>query len=255
MRLPRRHLLFTLLLAIALAGCGSNRPDDAAASVENEWLSLADLPYLDEFETAEAVENWVDDQVLLYHASRAGGPSYRFNAAAEKFTLRLQARAFLDSLVRSRIPVSDSLVLAHYLQNPELFVAPAASAHIVHIGFFKRSDADEAWRRLSQVTSSEDSLWRGYNTDEKWVVAGRLQPQLEQQIFSAPLRRPVGPIASEFGFHLIFVQQRLTAGDQIPFVWVKEKIFRSLVLQLWPAVESAILDSLREETTFEIITN
>lgn len=250
-----RYVFFAHLLAISLTGCGSGRPDDAAAVVENEWLSLADLRIHDELETTEAVENWVNNQVLLFHASRARGPSYPFRTAAEKFALRLQARAFLDSLVRSRIQVSDSLILDHYRRNPDQFVAPAASAHIVHIGFFKRSDADDARRQLSQVSSSEDSLWQGYNLDEKWVVAGRLHPQLEQPIFSAPLQRLIGPIVSEFGFHLIFVQQRLNAGDQIPFVWVKEKIFRSLMLRLWPRVESAVMDSLREETNFEFITD
>ena len=105
------------------------------------------------------------------------------------------------------------------------------------------------------MTSSADSLWLKYNRDEKWLLSGRLHPQLEQQIFSAPLRRLVGPVPSDFGFHLIFVQQRYNAGDQIPLEWVKEKVYQRLLLQAWPAAESAVLDSLREETNFEIISD
>ena len=246
--------LAILSLALALAGCGENRSGNTVAKVEKRALKLNELTYPADAQTAEAIENWINNEVLLYHSGRQKGVNFPYTQAGDLFSQRLRARAFLDSLVRSRIQLSDSSVAEYYRQHPDEFAATGRSAHIIHIGFFKEKEAVAARAALAGVTSATDSLWLGYNRDEKLVVEGRLHPELGQRIFSAALHRITGPVASEFGFHLLFVVRRFDSGDQLPFEMVQKKVIHRMLLQAWPAMEAAVLDSLREEIDVEIFS-
>lgn len=78
----------------------------------------------------------------------------------------------------------------------------------------------------SAINFSQDgSAPRG--GDLGWFTRGRMVPQFEQAAFDAPIREVVGPIRTQFGLHLIYVEDRQTAGKR-PFEDVRTELQREL---------------------------
>jgi peptidyl-prolyl cis-trans isomerase C len=75
-------------------------------------------------------------------------------------------------------------------------------------------------------------------------------PEFERQLFRQPQGLVTQPLESRYGFHLVFVDQRLE-GVQLPYSAVAESIRSELYQRVWQKAVARYLQSLVESAEIE----
>jgi hypothetical protein len=200
----------------------------------------------------EAAEKWVDRQVLLAHSDGSLVDfellSLRLSRAGDQITAQL----LLDSLVYRDFHPSLEDVRRYYYNHPGEFIFNTDAAIVTHLAFLHLPEARDALQRLRSSTIPLDSLLGSYNFDRKLIYRDRVIPSLDDAIFINPLSAFHGPVTSDFGFHLLRVENSFAAGDAIPIDLITNQIFVRLYQQRLSVARALVLDSLREELDIEI---
>ena len=86
----------------------------------------------------------------------------------------------------------------------------------------QRLAAGEDFAAVAAAVST-DSASAARGGDLGWFGRGRMVPPFEEAAFGAEIGKVVGPVKSDFGYHLIQVQEKKAAGQQ-PFEQVREAV-------------------------------
>ncbi len=247
-------LLTTLFL---LFSCSRRSNDDRSlARVEDRSLTLDDLRDESElvyFSLGETAERWIDEQVLLYHFNRSEIiDESQLAIRLKEYENRLIAGMLLDSLLHRDIKIDPELIREYYVNNQETFQFQDSAALVIHLGFLNPDSASAALEILGGQPTARDSVLNRFNFDRQLVYRRRTLPVLDQAIFAAEAGQFYGPLATDFGYHLIFVENFYLPGETIPFSLVRKQIFEHLYNEQLPLARSSIIDSLRETTDIEV---
>ena len=250
-------ITIALAASLLLAGCsGPSRDDEPPlARVDGKTITLSDLKQtsnLNYLSVGEAAERWIDQQVLLNFARTSDLVDHRaLEDRLRDHQTQLLTTLLLDSLLLSMVNIDPERVREYYANNLREFSFPDDAALIVHIGFVHSEDARDAVRRL-RVETQRDSLLSQFNFDRQLIIRHRLIPALDQAISAAELDQLVGPIVSDFGYHLFWVERRFRKAETVPFAYVRREIYQRLFQLQRPLARSFILDSLRETLNVEV---
>ena len=116
------------------------------------------------------------------------------------------------------MPLTDTELRAYYTEHQEEYAQPE-QVRARHILVETEAQAQAAMARLRggedfAKVAREISTDKGSGAnggDLGWFGRGRMVPPFEQAAFGAPLGEVVGPVKSDFGYHLIQVQERRAA--------------------------------------------
>src|SRR6185503_3537779 len=86
----------------------------------------------------------------------------------------------------------------------------------------KRLDAGEDFAKVAAAMSTDSSNAKS-GGDLGWFGRGRMVPPFDQAAFGAPIGQVVGPVKTEFGYHLIQVQEK-RAATSAPFEEVQAAV-------------------------------
>jgi peptidyl-prolyl cis-trans isomerase D len=86
----------------------------------------------------------------------------------------------------------------------------------------KRLDAGEDFAKVAKEVS-KDTGSGANGGDLGWFGKGRMVPEFEQAAFGAPIGTVVGPVKTQFGYHLIEVQEK-RAASTTPFEQVAQAV-------------------------------
>jgi len=157
-----------------------------------------------------------------------------FNDHKEQFRVPEQRTAdylLLDSRqLEQSLAISDSDLRAYYDQHKDDYATPA-QVHARHILVPTAELANQALERLHKGEDfaavakemSKDPGSAANGGDLGFFGKGRMVPQFEQAAFSAPLHQVVGPVKTQFGYHLIEVLEKKEATST-PFEQVKPAV-------------------------------
>jgi len=252
-----RTALLTAALLTVLSCSGKDRLDEAPlARVGDKYVTARDLDEamrLNAFSMGEAAERWVDEQVLMKHATEANLIDQKsVTARLQRQERQLLIRLFLDSLLQNHITVDPEQIRAYYANNLQDFQFEDWAALVIHLGFHQLDEAQEAVDLLNATTSARDSTLNCYNYDRQLVYRNGLLPILSEVVFTGTTGKTYGPIASDFGYHIILIERFFNQGDTIPFIFVRKRIFERLFQVQLPLARSIVLDSLRETLDIEV---
>ena len=247
--------LFLAVLVLFACSRPAREQEPPLARVESRTVTSSELKQgsrLNYLSLGEAAERWIDEQVLLNYAQTSDLVDRHLLARRlQDHQQQLLAALLLDSLLLDAIHIDPERVREYYANNPVEFRFPEAAALIVHLGFVHSEDARAALGRL-RASTDRDSVLAAYNFDRQLVVHRRLIPALDQAIFAAPGDDVIGPIVSDFGYHLILVERRFRKEEAVPFTFVRRNIYERLFQLQLPLARSSILDSLRETLDVEV---
>ena len=170
--------------------------------------------------------------VALPYAAVAAGLTTT-DAELEKFLAANQARYQLPEArvadfllvdprkLQETLQVPEADLRAHYDQNPQEF-AEEEQVRARHILVDTDEQIAEAQRRLAagedfgQVAAgmSKEPGASQRGGDLGWFGRGRMVPPFEQAAFAAKVGEVVGPVQTEFGKHLIQVQEKKAGGTR-----------------------------------------
>lgn len=210
--------------------------------------------YLSEAELEDAYRQQVEKasiRYLLMPSSRFGAESQAsddelaayLSVHAEEYRLPEQrevAYLLVDrNLLRNRIEIDDAELRAFYDDSGEQFVQEEqVQARHILLRSKEGTSPDELQAQLEAVRArieagedfaalarevSEDPGSGQRGGDLGFFGRGQMVPEFEQAAFGAQPGDLVGPIESQFGFHLIEVTARRAAGKQ-PFEELREQI-------------------------------
>ncbi len=226
------------------------------ARVEGLTVTLNELkegPLVNYFSLGEAAERWIDEQVLLQHANRFNS----FNRSLlslrlKKYEQRVIAGLVIDSLLMRYIQPNPESIREYYFNNLHDFQFLDSAALVILLSFNSIDHARAALETFRFSPSLNDSLFGLHNYDHQIVYRHLLIPVLGRAIFSAVVNQFMGPIATDYGYHLFLVERFFSRGDTIPFSMVRKHIYEHFFQQQLPLSRSTILDSLREILDIEV---
>jgi peptidyl-prolyl cis-trans isomerase C len=215
------------------------------------------------------LENYIRKRLVIQEAQKAGfdkRPDVQADLQAAKDS------ALFDRYVRDMVAapiVTDSEILKYYKEHPEDFATPE-QVKVRHIVIGPRSQSrEEALTEIQKVlaglraqndaikvlepaatqmrVSNFAEMARKYSQDPSaesggdlgWVGRGQLDPTFEEAAFQMRRGQPSGVIQTNFGYHVIFVEDKRPAGTE-PFDQVKASIREFLLGQHTADVVNAV---------------
>ena len=202
-----------------------------------EWdAELLSIPqrararYENEKGKQDIAERILLNKALYARAAEAGvvaDPEVRMAArlAAEKaYVTALMSKVEADS-------ASDEKVQAHYQENADKYQRPMVRARHILVkdqalanDIFAQVSADGDFAALAKE-HSEDRGSKAKGGELPWATRDRWVPEFAAAAFDAELNKPVGPVESKFGYHVIEVLER---RDMQPMAEVRPGIERVL---------------------------
>ncbi|MEY8391376.1 peptidylprolyl isomerase [Lachnospiraceae bacterium] len=151
----------------------------------------------------------------------------------EKLKTELASQMAAASVVED-ISVDEEEEKNYYRDNPKLFASrqQVSARHIlVESEALARSVAQEiagglAFAEAARKYSTCPSKERG--GDLGYFSKGQMAPEFEQAAFAGGLNQVLGPVKTQFGYHLIMVEDK-KEGTALPFEQVQSQIHRQLI--------------------------
>ncbi|MFC1784422.1 peptidyl-prolyl cis-trans isomerase [Candidatus Neomarinimicrobiota bacterium] len=258
----RKLLLFIVLLLFASCAKESGVDIPIIARVENSVLSLAEAERLklsvsnQNYSINDVVASWIDRELLFIAAKQGGlGNDATLNSQVNAYRKDLFGNAFMNNHVASQISIENSEIKTYYDKYRSSFRHLSDGARVMH--YFTTSDsiARDISNALKQPKNSIDrkKLLANYNVNIAFVEKGDLAEQLDLEIFSNNRTNfIIGPINTDYGYHVIEVLNRYRAGSQINIDEAYDEIYQRLFNQKKALRSIRFLDSLRNHYTVKI---
>ncbi len=245
-----------LFCSLLIFSCGkTNNPESPSvvrvgqtvltqAELERTMLSLSDRP----FNKTEIISDWIDRELLFLAASEADIENDEiFKQQVETYRKHLIGRTFMDNYIASGITINNSEIREYYDENRTAFRYQYDGAKIIH--FLVQSDTvaeniATVLRRPSQDTDRKQLL-ANHSVDVLDVKKGSLLTPVDDALFSNSRSNIVGPIKTNYGYHVIEVLDRYKAGSQIDIDKAYDEIYQIIYNQKKQRRSAALMDSLR----------
>ena len=181
----------------------------------------------------------------------------------------MKIRALLDDMTEAIDAADEDAIRAFYDDNADLFSLPesvTASHILVEVGHGADEDAREA--ALAKITEIREELLAGEKTfadaasehsscpsserggDLGQFARGQMVPAFEEAAFTQPIGVVGEVVETDFGYHLILVEERTEAAEQ-SFDDVREDIAEQLLMEQKQGVVQEYLEQLRADADIE----
>jgi parvulin-like peptidyl-prolyl isomerase len=244
--------------AALLATVGSEKIDDiefnakAAAEERNLGRALS-------AEEKQAMLQALVNQRLLVAKARADGLHKKdeVKRAVQDTERQILSNLVYEAEVGSKVQVSDTEVKAFFEQNPQLFELRRVSQILIQpLSPDKATAAENEAKRIKARVSaspksfadtarseSDDPASREKGGDLGELRRGMLLKELEDAVFSAKSGSIVGPVRTQFGFHILHVKSTKKQG----FDEAKELIAREIARARAGELQQKLLEELNKK--------
>ena len=152
-----------------------------------------------------------------------------------------------DKLAQNIVPTDDE-ISAYYESNSSEYITPE-KRNVLQMVLDTEESADKAVALLQKGTDFYQVASDLANQDRETTKLGKitadsLLPELSEDVFDAKLNEIVGPVKSEFGWHILKTT-KISAGKETPLSSVKNEIINAL------RQERAYDEALKEINTIE----
>ncbi|WP_312262607.1 peptidylprolyl isomerase [Candidatus Igneacidithiobacillus taiwanensis] len=160
----------------------------------------------------QVVQNLINMEVLSQYADQHG--LAQTPAVEERLSLakrQILADAAVDSYIKAH-PITDAATQDAY--NKFVAAMGKKEYEVRHILVKTKAEADQILAKL-KAGQKFSTLAEKYSIDKGsaahggelgWIVPGMVVPPFAQAVETAPIDKPVGPIQTQFGYHIIEVQ-------------------------------------------------
>lgn len=210
------------------------------ARVGNKYLTYEELvrrlpdsgldPELSQNEVKSIISAWIKKEVLFqkainYHFDR--DPNIK--SRVEDFYRDLVVDAYIKYYLQTNVVVSEDEIKEFYLRNKNSYTRKSEEARITHVVVQDFNDAMGIKYALSSHNKTElDKYLLKYNFETKTIRRGEALSELDRTIFETPPRSILGPIATNYGYHIVEVLARYPAGSLKSIDEVRDEIYRQI---------------------------
>lgn len=255
--------LFLLLLLFSLCDT-SPEPVNYIARVNNAYLDADYLQkiYPDIFNEPVAgddylksiTSNWVKNEILYqqaekYHFDKDESIQYK----VENYKKQLIIDSYIHFLLQTSIQVNEDEIRSYYIKNKNSFLRDVDEAKVSHLIVDDFDEANHIKNILrSQNRKEIDLLFNKYTFETKVVRRGESIKEIDKTIFESTPRNVLGPIPSDYGYHIIEAISRSHAGSIRSIDDVRNDILEKLTQIKIQDFYNSYIDSLYSITDYEI---
>lgn len=156
-----------------------------------------------------------------------------YKTMIEKMKIELASHMAATKSIEN-IKVDDGEEKIYYENNKEKFVSEM-QAKAKHILVDSEEKAEKIAKELADGKKFEDAA-KEYSTcgskenggDLGYFNRGQMVPEFEKAVFEGEIGKLIGPVKTQFGYHLIIVDNK-TGGEQVAYEQIKDKISTQLL--------------------------
>ncbi len=228
---------------------------DIIARVHDSTLSRVEagaLAGVDSTNLVSIVSEWVANEILYYHAL-----TNSFESQIRPFTdtqKRLTGQQFLRHLASADITVTDPEISLYYKENENSFKKDKSGAFIYHFIFPNPGEAEDVLHILSVAGTKEEKnkLFSDYNVRPLLIYEDEILPVLSNAVFYNTAQKLHGPLLSRFGYHVVYIKERIKKGTAPPLSELYDEIYFRIYQHKLSLKSLYLLDSLSNHTSYEI---
>ena len=257
-----------LALVLALAGnCQEDKKVDVIATVGDDQVTYEDyllhvkqnLGYLesDSERIAKAIELVnvaIDERILVQEGYRTGLDK---DQEIQLLVDGQKTRFLLDELYRLKVidkaKPSTAEIRAYYNKSKE-------QLHLKHILVKEKSQADEIYTLLKKGANfdtlarerSIDPTVQQNGGDLAWVAWGMMVDPFQEAAWKLKAGQISPPVKTQYGWHLIKLEERKKIDDEAPLEQMKESIAKRLDSVKRRQLVDSFLDNLKQKARLKI---
>lgn len=273
----KQHSVKSLALALALYGASAGLRADVIARVGSEKIDDVEfnakagaeernLNRKLSAEERQAVLQALINQRLLVAMARGEGLQKKDEVRRTVADTEMQvlSNIIYDREVGSKVQVSEAEVKELFEKNPKLFELRSVSQILVQpLSADKMAAAESEARRLKEKVSaspksfaevaraeSDDPQSKDKGGDLGQLRRGMMLAELEEAVFSAKPGSIVGPVKTQFGWHILHVRSSKKQG----YAEAKEVIAREISRARAAELQKKLLEDLAKKHKVSIST-
>lgn len=159
--------------------------------------------------------------------------SKEYEEMIEKMKVELASHMAATSIIEG-VKVEEAEEKAFYEENPDLFEAQA-QVSAKHILVENEDSANDIAKEIADGLAFEEAA-KKYSTcpskeqggDLGYFSKGQMVPEFEKAAFEGEIGKVIGPVQTQFGYHLIRVEDK-KEGSVVPFEQVQDQIHQQLI--------------------------
>lgn len=241
---------------------------DAILKKESEGIEVSDKEVDDEI--AQIKANFPDEAQFEAKLQELGQTPEKLKTMIRD---GLRQRKWIEEQIADETKVTDEDAKKFYDENAAQFNRPeqVAASHILFmvpedapadevkkkeeaaeaaLAKAKETKTDEEFQALAKELSEEPGA-KDTGGDLNYFSKEMMVPEFSDAAFSANVGDVVGPVKTQFGYHIIKVTGKKEAG-QVPFDEVKDQLTPYLEQQKQQAAVGALVDKLRSNAKVDI---
>ena len=259
-----RTFLIILFIIFFLSCSSTTDNKDYIARVGNTHLTKEDLSSLIPESNGikplnkdclnSIVSSWIKKEVLFqkakeYHFDKDEGLKIKVNNFFKDLTINSYVKYYLQT----NVSISEQEIKDYYLKNRRCFIRDMEEAKVSHIVVQDFNETRKIKNTLLFRNHKElDKLFSKYKFETKIIRKGESLKELDKTIFETAPRHILGPIASDYGFHIIQVLSRYRKGSIRPIDEVRDEITQRLTQKKIQESYNSLVDSLILSSDYEI---
>lgn len=226
---------------------------DGAKLTDKDLTFIISNPEVNKYRLKILTEDWVNREILAQVAEKSGIIDTEMLATnLGNYKRELLANSYLEHRYRQIPLITDSEILDFYNNNIESYVRDKRQIRAYHFLLDSREAAADLKSALS--TSNEErmavllSKYRG-------TLRTFSRDDVIEEISSAAFGSRgnlVGPIETEYGYHVLQIINRFDEESLIPSYEVRDEIIQKIKIQKQSVLYYKIIDSLRLSTGYYI---
>ena len=203
------------------------------------------------------VTTWIKNEILYqkaleYHFDK----DLRIKRRVDSYHRTLIIDAYIKYFVQTSLSINENEIRDYYKENRRSFIRDVTEAKLSHVVVKNFNEARHIKSViLSQNRKSLEKLYAQYPFEIKIVKKGDSLKEIDHTVFATPYRYILGPIATDYGYHVIRVLARYRKGSIRPIDEVRDEIIKRITQDKIQDNYNILIDSLSLATDSEINEN
>ena len=161
---------------------------------------------------------------------------------------------YLKYHFQSNVTISNREIETFYNTNREIYKLDTDALKIRHVYIEDYNDANTLKSILQSSYDIEEKkeMYQEYDFETRIVKKGEVVKDIHSELFEKSTTNIVGPISTNYGFHIIEILDRYQKGDYLPLNLVRDEIYEKLMQQKNKTEYIMFTDSIFSIADYEI---
>ena len=203
------------------------------------------------------VTKWVKDEIIYQKAKKEHfDKDENIHKRVEEYYRSLVIDEYLKNHFQSTVTISNKEIKHFYNTNKENYLLDKEAIKISHVFVEDYNDANIIKSIMESINiNDKKELHNKYNFETKIIKKGEVVKDINTELFERSTSRIIGPISSNYGFHIIEILKRYKKGEYLPLSFVRDDIYEKIMQQKNKSEYIMFSDSIISIADFEIKEN